>query len=618
MLLTHGEAIMGKRYTNIIGILFFVFLSGPLGCYQYNPSGPVPEAKHQPAERAWTPEQVDGMVVMEEVAIFSPAPKSHGEPPPECDYIRFLRFRLRDSSGDPNDADAMLVMIPGILEGANGFEYIGRQLLYVAKTRNDLDLEVWAFDRRNNCLEDLTGVEKAEVTPNLDTAIDLSIDYYYLGGEVDGRTFDGFLTNADLPFLSEFGLKMDTEDIFTIIQTMVPDPEMRRQKVFVGGHSLGGIHTSMFAGWDLDGNPETLDDAGYMNCAGLFGFDTIVTATTEVIAPLVNILPEFIFGLIEDMTEYAYVEIVQMLRSRTVSPILPFPFFTSEVMALVESVGMLAHRAPDTEHTAIHRVPYSGDVDMVLKLFHSRTLDHFTNHVPAITDFRFTNEALLGILFDDDFAPVGMIQTSLGHLNGGTLVKKDFPIPSAMAGIPILSDLASLISPIGNYFIAGDAGPAFDDLGKGPLYTWANFDEIGNSTDPEYRDLNGKLTYTTMTEEVTDIQDFARTLYKGPSNLTEWYFSTRRIIDIMAATLSYGPKYGLNFLHADQVGSLPSIEFIAADGVLDSGTLRLFPGEYKPITGFNHMDPMMAAADRPGHRENDVIPPLIDFIQNNI
>src|SRR4030043_2385651 len=255
------------------------------GCYQ--PGGPIPEGAHTPVPRDYTQEDVDQVVVMEERVISSPLPAEWGAPQ-ECDEIHFLRFRPSDGSTlDSNDnslpnadtTDAMLLMLPGVLEGANGFEYVGRPAGYSAHVNNNKKIEVWGVERRNNRLEDLTAanyieeqLSKGQMTT--DEAVETFVDYYYEGQPLNGKTFAGWYWNQDIPFLSEFGLKLNTEDVFKVIQTMVPDPEVRREKVFVGGHSMGGPMTAYFVGWDLDGNPATADDAGYNNCAGIFGFDT--------------------------------------------------------------------------------------------------------------------------------------------------------------------------------------------------------------------------------------------------------------------------------------------------------------------------------------------------------
>jgi len=504
----------------------------------------------------------------------------------------------------------MLLMVPGILEGANGFEYIGRQLVYLAQVEYGLNIEVWAMDRRNNRLEDITGSEAAEASKDAETAKEILLGYYYGGAAVNGRTFDGWLGERDLRYLSEFGLKMDTEDMFSIITTMVPDPAVRKEKVFVGGHSLGGIHTSIFAGWDLDGDAATLDDAGFNNCAGLFAFDSTVTPVNLIVDDYIEayapFLPDCIVEVGKDVTWAVYEIALLGMRTGIIPNLVPTELVTgspidAEIMAIIEPIGMFADFAPEGTETkeAVEEIPLSDNMEELLRTFQSVNQEHYdnynSNYAPKVEDFNYTNEAFLGMFFDDDFTHIGMIQTSFGFMQGGAIAPKDEDL-----GYPGL-------------FTAIDAGPDEDHFGEGPLYSWADFDEVANAADPNfYGYLNGEeILYTTMDNEVSSIEDFARALYKGPTNLTEWYFSTRRLVDIMGAIMDYGPCYGLNYLHPDSVLELPKIEFIAEEGVLDSFRLDYVD---PPIKGYNHMDPMFASANTSGHRENDVIDPLIDFI----
>jgi pimeloyl-ACP methyl ester carboxylesterase len=620
--------IMRKSLT-VISVAILALLILLAGCYE--PGGPVPEEAHPTVPRDYTQEQVDEVVVMEERVIEAPLPDEWGAPD-VCDEIHFLRFRLADGSTlDPANAqgvnaattDAMLVMLPGVLEGANGFEYLGRQMVYMAKIQDGLNLEVWAVERRNNRLEDLSAANHVEAALkagdiNVDEATQILIDYYYNGEELNGRTFDGWYKDADLPFLSEFGLELDTQDVFAVIQAMVPDLETRKQKVFVGGHSMGGMMTSMFAGWDLDGDPATTDDAGYNNCAGLFGFDTLVSSVEGFLDLFLGALPE---GLITaDMTESMYATLLDSLRNDPDSNrILPFPMLDAEAMALLEAISILADWAPDQECTAIREVPFSDSIGILLRFLFSRDLGTYMDGTPLLTDFRLTNEAMLGVVFDDSFAPVGMIQNSMGFLGGGAVVAKDFPMSESLAGIPILGDMLGGFLGTGPYFIANDAGPSAFALGQGPLYHWVDFDEVGTESDPLYQDTEGVLAYTEAINEVADIQDVARVIYAGPTNLVEWYFSTRLIADQMAAMFGFGPKYGINFLHGDDLEALPKIEFIAGQGMMGDSM-----GEPPPncirllLDGYNHMDVLTASANTTTRRPNEVIRPLIDFVKDNL
>lgn len=250
--------------------LFLVFVLAGSGCYA--PGGPIPRAPGPSAAKAWTNEQVDAMVQVDERTIYSPVSRANETPPADCDYIHFMRYHLRASSDDPSTADAILLLIPGLEGGENSFEYLGPQMVYMAKTRKDMNLEVWGTERRTSDLQDLTGLNAAEAAHDTQVAI----DYYWKGAEVNGRKFAGFRKDGDVPYMSEFGLQLQEEDVYKIITTMVPDQAVRRKKLFVGGHSLGGPLSYFFAGWDFDGNPATTDDAGYNNCAGLVALDSMI------------------------------------------------------------------------------------------------------------------------------------------------------------------------------------------------------------------------------------------------------------------------------------------------------------------------------------------------------
>jgi hypothetical protein len=601
---------VNRRFLTFISLSLLVLLILAAGCYE--PGGLVPEEPYPPVEREWTPEEVEAAVVMEEVSIHSPAPRDNGIPPEECDYIRFLRFRPRNGSSDIAGADAVLVLTPGFYCGANAFEYMGRQLVYMA-LQQEARMEVWAVERRPNRLEDHTGLNAAEAAADTSPAV----DYYYLGAELDGRTYDGHLQDEDVPYLSEFGLKLAIEDVYTVITTMVPDAEMRRQKVFVGGHSLGGPLTAVFASWDFDGDPTTTDDAGFRNCAGLVGLDGAISLTMGMFETAAEALPEEPPPDTSDdgMAAY-YEELVGGLRDGSMPRLFPVSILESEALIVLELLGMEANWAPEEESTLLEEVPELESIDVMLKLLHSRSLDHYLIHTPDITDFRYTNEAQLGVILDDNSMPVKIVQASMGFLRDGPVVQKDFPLPGDLAGIPLLSDLLGSFISLEGLFIANDAGPSYFQLGQGPLYGWADFDQIGRGADPDFEDIEGSTVLTTMVEEVSDIQDVAAVLYKGPSNFLEWYFTMRLMVDFMAAIFPFAPEYGLNLMHMDRIDELPQVEFMAGSN-MDPSLSGPTGAERYVLEGYNHIDVLTAAADRTSHRENGVLAPLIDFLLEN-
>jgi pimeloyl-ACP methyl ester carboxylesterase len=545
---------------------FFLLLAIALyGCYQ--PGGPIPGEPRSPAAREPVPQKV----IVEQVMIFSPAPADNGRAPTDCDYIRYLRYRPEAPDGASKEVNAILVLIPGYLAGANAFDYLARQLVSMAEAMGNGGLEVWAVERRTNCLEDLTGMEAAEREGDPQIAI----DYYYFRDIVDGRQFNGFFDEEDVPYLSEFGLQLLMEDIYTIITTKIPHREDRMNTVFIGGHSLGAPLALLFAGWDFDGDPGTLDDAGFRNCAGLVGLEGKLGSLPPTI------------------DEITYERSLADLRSGKASRLNSSQLITQEALALVEILGLYAALAPDEESPLIHEIPLGKEVERLMRLFHSRNVLHYLRGIPALGDFRFTNEAMLGIFFDDNFQPITIFQASLGFLAGGTVIKKEFPVD--LEAFP----LREFLIDTDELFIAWDAGSPFE-LGSGPLYSWVPFDQIGNANNPEYRDQDSTLTYTTMPEEVTDIQDFAELLYQGPSNFTEWYYASRLDLDLLAVASPSSANHGLSFLHKDKLGDIAKIELLAPDA-----------------EGYNHVDVLCAAVDRPSHRENEIFEPLVEFILNH-
>ena len=573
----------------IVAICLTTLLSG---CYA--PGGPVPQDPLPPAAREPIPQRV----IVEEEMISSPAPRDNGVPPEECDWIRFVRYRPETPDGQPKEVDAVLVLLPGYMGGANEFEYMGRQMVSMAEAGGKGSIEVWAMDRRPNCLEDLTGVNAAEEAGALPEP-SIAVDYYYHGSSIGGKTFSGFLEEWQVPFLSEFGLRLVMEDVYKAITEKIPNPDDRRASVFVGGHSLGTSLTGLFAGWDFDGNPDTLDDAGFRNCAGLVLLDG----------------PVFYWDLerFNNIGQAEYTQRVGDIRSGAAPRLDMFTGVTPEAMNLLEILGLYAAAAPEEESTVLREVPYSADVDFLLRLLHSKDLFNFLLGNPSARDFRYTNEAVLGVFMDDNFQPVKMLQVSVGFLHGGAVVSKDFP--GSLAGLLGLGGID-----MDNLFIPWDAGPP-GNLGTGPLYSWVNFDRVGNAADPDYTDLTGVTTYTTMMEEVTDIQDFARVLYQGPSNFTEWYFPSRLRLDMGAAGSPFNAAAGLTWFHNAAV-DVPVIAFGAPHGDVpdpsgwDEYRESIASADFTGIMcpGYNHLDVNCAAVDRPGHRENLVFGPLLEFL----
>jgi pimeloyl-ACP methyl ester carboxylesterase len=487
-------------------------------------------------------------IAVEEESIYSPSPAGNGQAPAACDYIHYLRFRRASDTATPVPVHAVVIMIPGYIGGAGSFRYLARQL--VALAGEDFPLEVWALDRRANCLEDQAGMQEAEVMKNPQAAL----DYYYNGAAIDGRRFNGFYTKADTPYLSEFGLQLLMQDIQVMLEEKIPNPADRKKTVFVAGHSMGAAITAAYAAWDFDNDSTTLDDAGFNNCAGLIGLEGSVSVWSSS-------------GL-----EKRYARRLAELRAP--SPGQPSGFsITPEAMALIEILAMSAGFAPQDESTIFRGITVSPETERLIEYFTTYGLISRGLSAPALGDFHLSNEAMLGLFSDDNFQPISIGRVSLGFLTGGPVVRRK----SLFGGQGL--------------FVPADTGSA-------SLYTWANFDTTGTADDPAYIDTTGDVTLTTAETEVTDIQDYARAVFEGPLNFYEWYFPDRLPLDLGIVAASFKERYGIRSVHLDGIDALPKIEFLAQN-----------------IPGYDHLDVLCAAADRPQRRKNEVLAPLLEFLK---
>jgi hypothetical protein len=569
-------------------------------------------------------------VIVEEELIYSPYPRDNGVIPPEhdhdCDYIHFLRYRPETPDGSIKEVNGILLLISGGFSGNTSFDYLGRQLVSMAEQDGSGSVEVWAIDRRYNCLEDLTGMNEAEQAGDPQIAVEY---YYDLQG--NGTDFQGFLTSNDVPFLYEFGVGMFMNDIYTIITTKIPDLEARKKTLFIGGMSLGVMFTTAFAGWDFDGDPNTVADAGFNNCAGLIGLDMPLEIPPSPDNPF---LPPSVINMISDGTQYEdELEAIRIGASSRLayddSVLVAYP----EHHVFHEIVALYASFFPDQEATWLKDVPWSDRVRDDSHFLNSRDLTHYLMGEPLDkpyligelnrTHFRFTNEALLGTansVADDNSAILRMSQVSFGFLCGGAVVKKTFVKEAApLAGLfgldPVVFEDEEVL------WIPWDAGVP-GNLGSGPLYSWANFDEFGN----DYKDTTGQVTFTTSEEEVTDIQDYARIVYAGNSNRLEWYVPSRFVLDMRAAVATNFnaadpcSSYGLCFLHPDAPEELRAqykIKEFLTDNFPepDPNDPRVNPPTPDPnLAGYDHADVIFAAVDRPTRRPNEVFAPLMQWV----
>ncbi len=585
---------MIQRYCLIIAISGLILFSG---CDNISAPGSLTDGTSSDVPGDTIDMQIQTVASVDVVSEIRSidAPVSITSLPAECQKLKYLRCGIAGTRGDGSDADQVLVLMTGILTGNNVMSFMARELVAMAKKDRGLNIEVWVIERRFNNIEDTTGLDEAEKTGDIDVAL----DYYFNGKPINGKTFGGYLLNKDVPYLAEMGLKLVMDDLYRLITTLVPDQKTRQQKVFVGGHSLGGFLAAFFSGWDFDGDPSTTNDAGYNNCAGIVGLDTIVSPFIELFDPFMNMLPSAITSMIPYLGSGAYPVIVSGLKNSTLPRILPIKTmgFNAETYTYLELIAMLADTRPDEESTLFDKVDYSASVATILKLVHSRSLLEFLQTEPSIEDYRYTNEALLGVLFDDNFMPISITQASMGFLNG-PVSKKNFPMPDNLPEIPPLTDLIGILLSGDNMYIAND---------EEVLYTWNNYNELGAAD----------LEYTSQGREVSDIHTIAKCFYKGPSNMLEWYFPTRLLIDMCMATYPVSSKYGLNYFHGDKLDTKPLFMSLGGDGpFLEPAKNAGIDVSGITAEGYDHFDLLAAATDNPD-RPNEVFMPMIDFMIKN-
>lgn len=584
------------------------------GAWAYTRTGPVPKMLSVKAPAPmWTEADVDRLVETQVIEVDAQDKASVFGAPLACDKIKVMRMRLRGADPDASQADAAVLLVPGILEGAGAFHHVGRHLVYLAKTQRQRSLQVWAMDRRANCLEDKTGIEAAEQAPNLRAAEDLLIGYYYRGARIDGKQFGGFLRPSQTRYLSEFGMAQTTRDMRTVIQHFVPSPEVSKRKVFVGGHSLGGIHTSAFLSWDFDGNPQTLDDAGYNLVAGAIGMDTIITSLSEVPAILGKLSP-----LALKLVDGAYPKVLSALREG----VLPAQTFVPgligpEVLALPTALGVFASKGPHEESLALKKLGrLSPELQGFTRLLNARDGANLV-FAPYLQDYRFTTTALIGAAFSKQFTPLGFLQTGLGFMKGGPMVKKTLT-GGALKGVPLIGNALGAAFGLVPSWAPADAGrrPFLSSESDGPLYDWADRDEVGAHPDDRLTDASGRTTFTSLASNPAKMSNFVKALH-APLDLTEWYFPLRIALDSVAmADPATAVKQGLNVFYPQAPRQVPSLLILGDEGLVAQGSLGpLVPPQANVVMarGFAHLDPMFVSAESPSQVDY-VMKPMLDFM----
>ncbi len=503
------------------------------------------------------------------VTLTAPMPAGVQGAPAACDELAYYRYRSTSGPDDPQQADAVFVSMPGLLGGASSLELNAAQVVQRAADAGHA-VEYWALDRRSNCMEDHSGIEAGLRAGNPGVAL----DYYHHGLEVDGRTFGGYGTQSRLKWLGSVGLEQTLQDYRDVITSGIPDPEVRRTKVYCGGHSLGGLLGGLLMAWDFDGDTRTRADAGYNLCAGGVALDTLFSADPDALyaqpslAAMMRAATQPLFGLANGLL--ARGKVPYDIDIGVIGP--PGLIGMSEF-------GLIAHQRPhDDISPLLTRLPGAkSGIDLALRFLGSQNTRDAMAPVARLRRMHLTGWALLGALQDDNSQQTGVLKASIGSYDRGPVQRKTFPWAAKQGGW--FGDVWT-----GTQQVMVPSDP-------GVLYDWRAFDE----PQADLLTPSGQ-PYSSPEEEVTDIRDLARLLIAQPLDMIEAYFPLRLLSDTTYAVA--GARNGdLSHLkYLDAPTQVPRVTLFSHLGnALRHAGIRDVPKDAIDLPGYDHIDVVTAS-----------------------
>jgi len=205
------------------------------------------------------------LLVPAATAIAEPTFTVRGAPAPgPARYDRTFVTRF-----GPASAHTVLVLVPGTIGGAGNFTPVARDLV-----RRVPGLQVWAWDRRDQALEDHAGFRRSGRRATAQEAFD-----YYLGWLADPAITRHFapLDPGRYAFAGRWGLGVELNDLRRVIA------RARRggRRVLLGGHSAGASAAVAYAAWDFGGRAGFRDlDGLVLVDGGMLGTFTVRTLTS--------------------------------------------------------------------------------------------------------------------------------------------------------------------------------------------------------------------------------------------------------------------------------------------------------------------------------------------------
>lgn len=488
-------------------------------------------------------------------------------------------------ASDPGPARTVLVLMPGTWAGAMSMDGVARDLIRLAAKENYAGLEVWLLDRRSEQMEDHTGLAWAIANPDgksIDERLRGVSDYYRPAfdpegepGRLLGRRFYP-LSQDDVRFMANWGADTAIRDWRAVVLAAhrylgnevieAPGEEPRVVKkpglrVFIGGHSLGGSLTVLYAAYDFDRRPDR-------TLTGASDVDGLVLLEGGGMSPRPT----------KSQTADAY--------RRSVAK-----YYRPEGKVFFD-MNILGIRYAPSTMASVQISAWAADVARGQESIFPNYSRPATVRLPHVT-----NEALLGLAMDDDTAPFFIARVSFGHPAGAMwkqLRWKSVTVPFDPKEGPLLTPWL----------------PGHLALDPDFVYGWKNIDEGGEIG------CVGKRCRED-TPEVTDFYAFARSVYngppgyeelpawsRGPNDFAEWYFPPRLSMDSAKLGVRIAEADGvevMSAIHLNEV-ELPVISFTGDDSMgqfsvpekdaehFVPGSLRQPATQVHLIRGYTHLD----------------------------
>lgn len=522
-----------------------------------------------------------------------PLPAGFPSHPDECDELRHLRIKWADAPEDPARADAVIVLLPGAIAGARSLQPLGRNTIRMLGEAG-LIAEVWVIDRRANGVEDHSAIEVAMAEGDYH----LALDYYYGGRTVGGRKFAGFRPDRELGFLAEFGMARTVEDLHAVLCRELPDPDVRAEKVFLGGHSLGGIQAGTYAAWDFDGRP------GHEQIAGLIALDTVThldplrLAARPWLARPLRPLARGVERIPAAMRRGLLPRSTAVLRGGWGNP---------EAFALIAAVAVAAVQAPEEETDILRLLPATGTPSLVLRGSTARTWREFVTGTPDYRKLRLTNQALLGLVGGAHTSiNLGVLSMSCGVLDSAAVAPRSFPVSYEMGQRPGIRPL---------YRALCGTGPRYSPTSFDELYRWRDYDRCGSPDAPRQATRTG-IPVATPASEVVSLAELAPMLAGGRLNVFEDYFPNRQSLD--AAAVFGGCRTGslAPVRHEAGAARLPYVNLMGESSFTWALTgSGVYPENTHWFPGYLHCDVAAGADPRADGSPEPIAAALAEFVR---